>query len=180
MTSFPLATTPLAALTLLCSSVCAADHPTGEATRTPVEIEPQVIFGEPCTSLFERPAACARPLSSGSSARMSPTWTAHERDLLRHERSEVRIVGPSFGVAFSVLGIVAGAWLLAIGVEARQGPVEDCGHVGSWCLSRPAPYAGTVLMGLSSVGLGRTAKRLRRRAQQRRRLSHKISELASR
>lgn len=50
----------------------------------------------------------------------------------------------SFGIAFSVLGLVAGAWLLAIGVEGARGPTEVCGYGEPLCISRPAPYAASV------------------------------------
>ena len=80
-------------------------------------------------------------------------------------------MGPSFGIAFSVVGFVTGAWLLAIGVEGARGPTEVCGYGEPLCIGRPAPYAGSVLMGLSTFGMARSGKKASERAK-----SHRLDD----
>jgi len=163
-------------------SVCAADNAPAESGSSQRVPDPRTIIEDSCGNLVD-PATmtpCIPARLSPSSAMTNPAWARFELDLLRQERSGVRVLGPSFGIAFSVLGLVAGAWLLAIGVEGARGPIEDCGYGDSWCFSRPAPYAGSVLMGLSTVGLARSGKKARERARRRRHLNRRISELARR
>lgn len=183
MTRSPLKTGLVAGLILIVPSLGAADagdDSVHDASLLRLDPDPRAIFEEPCENVFERSDSCVAEFYPKLPARMSPAWTHRELDLLRQERSKVRLVGPSFGVAFSALGFVAGIWLLAMGVEGARGPSDNCALDETWCISRPAPYAGTVLMGLSSFGLARVGKKLRQRSQKRRHLDKQINELARR
>ena len=185
MTRSPPKMALFAGLVLMLPSVCAADDTAAESTS--IQLMPELTdlhssTGDPCKNVFgwTSTTRCIPARLPPSSAIASPAWARLELDSLRQERSGVRVVGPSFGIAFSVLGLAAGAWLLAIGVEGAQGPRETCGYDDTWCFSRPAPYAGSVLMGLSTFGMARSGKRLSERAKRRRHLNRRISELGQR
>lgn len=182
MTRSPLEIASITGLLLMLPSVCAADNAAAESSSIQLVPDPRTIIEDSCGNLVDPSTMtpCIPARSTYSSAITNPAWARFELDLLRQERSGVRVVGPSFGIAFSVLGLVAGAWLLAIGVEGAQGPIEACGYGDSWCFSRPAPYAGSALMGLSTFGLARSGKKARERARKRRYLNGRISELAGR
>ena len=180
MNRSPLKVASIVGLILMLPSVCAADHTAAEPSSIQLTPDPRTTLEDPCKNLVE-PATmtpCMPARLSPSSAMTNPTWARYELDSLRQERSGVRVVGPSFGIAFSVLGLVAGAWLLAIGVEGARGPTEVCGYGDPLCISRPAPYAGSVLMGLSTFGMARSGKKASERAKRRRHLNRRISELA--
>jgi len=182
VTRSPFEIASIAGLILILPSVCAADSAAAESSSIQLTPDPRTVLEDPCKNLVD-PATmtpCIPAPSTDASAIASPTWARFELDSLRQERRGVRIVGPSFGIAFSVLGLVAGGWLLAIGVEGARGPIEDCGYGDSWCFSRPAPYAGSVLMGLSTFGMARSGKKASERAKRRRHLNRRISELARR
>jgi len=182
VTRSPLKIASIAGLILMLPSVCAADHTAAEPSSIQLTPDPRMALEDPCKNLVD-PATmtpCIPAPLSPSSAMINPAWARYEIDLLRQERSGVRLVGPSFGIAFSVLGLVAGAWLLAIGVEGARGPTERCGYGEPLCISRPAPYAGSVLMGLSTFGMARSGKKASERAKRRRHLNRQISELARR
>jgi len=182
VTRSPLKIASIAGLILTLPSVCAADHTAAEPSSIQLTPDRRTMIEDPCENLVD-PATmtpCLPAPLAHASAITSRTWAHSEIDLLRRERSGVRVVGPSFGIAFSVLGLVAGGWLLAIGVEGARGPVEACGYGDSWCFSRPGPYAGSVLMGLSTFGMARSARKASERAQRRRHLNRRISELARR
>ena len=182
MTRSPLEAVSIAGLILLLPSVCAADDAAAESGGIQLTPDPRTVLEDPCKNLVD-PATmtpCIPAPSTYAAAIASPTWARFELDSLRRERRSVRVVGPSVGIAFSVLGLVAGGWLLAIGVEGARGPIEDCSYGGSWCFGRPAPYAGSVLMGLSTFAMARSGKKARERAKRRRQLNRRISELASR
>jgi hypothetical protein len=178
----PLEIATIAGLILMLPPVCAADDAAAESSSIQLVPDRSTVIEDSCKNLVE-PATmtpCTPARWAYSSAITSPAWARFELDSLRQERRRVRLTGPSFGIAFSVLGLVAGAWLLAIGVEGAQGPTEACGYGESLCFSRPAPYAGSVLMGLSTFGMARSAKKARERARRRRHLNRRISELAAR
>lgn len=183
MTRSPFETALIAGLMLVLPSVCAADEPDNAAAESDsIQLmpDPRTSIVDLCKNLLDPTTRepCIPARLSHPAALRSPTQVRLELDSLRRERSDVRVVGPSFGIAFSVLGLVAGAWLLAIGVEGARGPIERCGGE-SWCFSRPAPYGGSVLMGLSTVGMVRSGKKARVRAKRRRHLNRQISELAA-
>ena len=145
MSRSPLEMVLYAGLILMLPSVCAADNAAAEPSTTQRVPDPRTIIEDPCGNLVD-PATmtpCMPARLSPSSAMTDPAWARFELDWLRQERSGVRVVGPSFGIAFSVLGLVAGGWLLAIGVEGARGPIEECSYGDAWCFSRPAPYAGS-------------------------------------
>jgi hypothetical protein len=171
-----------AGLVLVLPSVSAADDATPESSSIQLMPDLRSSLEDPCKNVFEwtTTTRCIPAQLPSSSAIASPAWARFELDSLRQERSGVRVVGPSFGVAFSVLGLAAGAWLLAIGVEGAQGPRETCSYNDTWCFSRPAPYAGSALMGLSVFGMARSGKKLSQRAKRRRHLNQRISELGMR
>ena len=182
MTRSPLEIATIAGLILMLPSVCAADSAAAESSSIQLVPDRSTVIEDPCKNLVDpvTMTPCVPARLSPSSAMTNPAWARYEIDLLRQERSGVRLVGPSFGIAFSVLGFVAGAWLLAIGVEGARGPIEECSYGDVWCFSRPAPYAGSVLMGLSTFGLARSGKKARERVRRRRLLNRRISELARR
>lgn len=109
-----------------------------------------------------------------------------EINRLRRDRKDVRIAGPGIGVALSILGMVFGTWLLSYGmaqtVESSRlyEPPDSCstGSEGEgWCVSRPAPYAGAVLIGINSFTLGQSIKKLRKKRSLRRRYARHIEQL---
>jgi hypothetical protein len=171
-----------AGLTLMLPSVCDADDATPESSSIQLMPDLRTSIENPCKNVLEWTSTtpCVPAQLPPSSAITSPAWARFELDSLRQERSGVRVVGPSFGIVFSVLGLAAGAWLLAIGVEGAQGPREACSYGEAWCVSRPAPYAGSALMGLSTFGMARSGKKLSQRAKRRRHLNQRISELGMR
>jgi hypothetical protein len=182
VTRSPLEIATIAGLILMLPSVCAADSAAAESNSIQLVPDRSTVIVDPCKNLVE-PATmtpCTPARSAYSSAITSPAWARFELDSLRQERRRVRLAGPSFGIAFSVLGLVAGAWLLAIGVEGARGPTEVCGYGEPICISRPAPYAGSVLMGLSTFGMARSGKKASERAKRRRHLNRRISVLARR
>ncbi len=178
MTRAPLAAALMGGLTIMATSVCTADT-VEEPSSLELDLD-STFFEEPCVNPFEGAVPCVTSSTPVRTAtRLSPTWVSREIDWLREERDDVRLAGPSLGVGFSLLGFAAGAWLLAIGVEGAPDGRDPCSYDGSFCVSRPAPYAGTVLMGLSVFGLVRAGKKLRQRAQRRRELQTRINDLAS-
>jgi hypothetical protein len=161
------------------ASVCAAD---AVEEPSPFELELEAsgaLFEDPFKNVLEAEAPSVVSSAPMAQKRMSSSWVSQEIDWLRQERDGVRLAGPSLGVGFSILGFAAGAWLLAIGVEGVQDGRDPCSYDGSFCISRPAPYAGTVLMGLSVFGLVRAGQELRQRAQRRRDLQRQIHHLVS-
>ncbi|MEM7434651.1 MAG: hypothetical protein AAF436_05820, partial [Myxococcota bacterium] len=114
-------------------------------------------------------------------AARDPHWTQFRIDALRNEKRQLRIGRSAFVATSSLLGFAAGTWLLAWGVEGETGPRESC-EVDStdlyWCFGRPAPYAGTVVMGLSMFGFVRAAKRLKERVQRKREIRAEIRDLS--
>ena len=147
----------------------------------------QLYHGEVSTSAesielkwshLEGPAPAPAQPSSAAPER-DPQWTAFELDALHREKRDLHIARPALAVAFSVLGFAGGTWMLAVGIEANQDPRDYRISEGEWYIGRPAPYAGTVLMGISVLGLARAAKKLRDRAKRRRELNRRIASLAA-
>jgi hypothetical protein len=160
------------------ASVCAADT-VEEPSPLELDLGSSALLEDPCENVLEAGAPCVVSSTPVPQKRLSASWVSQEIDWLRQERDGVRLAGPSLGVGFSILGFAAGAWLLAIGVDGAQDGRDPCSYDGSFCISRPAPYAGTVLMGLSVFGLVRAGKKLRERANRRRNLERQIHHLAS-
>ncbi len=151
-------------------------------------LDPGVPFPNSSGTLLEGdpseliPDSEGRPLAPvfSNAAPRDARWTQFEIDSLRQEKRDLQIARPAAAVALSTLGFVAGTWMLAFGVESARGPIENCSIGEQWCFSRPAPYAGTVLIGISLLGLVRAGKRLKQRATRRRQIASRIRELDDR
>lgn len=104
-------------------------------------------------------------------------------EVLQRQKRDLRLGKPAAGVAFSVLGLAAGTWMLSYAGNSprvsddRCIPGNDGTLLGGLCLAGSAPYAGTVMIGISIGGLARTAKELRRRKRRKRRIQASIREL---
>ena len=113
-------------------------------------------------------------------------WNAWKLEVLRRQKKDLQIGGPAAGIAFSVLGIAAGSWMLSFGAGSPRVSDDSCaggddvwgGGLEGLCFSGSAPYAGTVLIGISILGLARAGKKLKRRAKRRRQIQASIRELS--
>ncbi|MEM7137894.1 MAG: hypothetical protein AAF500_15015 [Myxococcota bacterium] len=128
-----------------------------------------------------RPATTNAKTPAYRAAR-DPHWTQFRIDALQNEKRRLHVGLSAFLVSSSLLGFAAGTWLLAWGVEVETGPRETCAVESTdpySCFGRPAPYAGTVVMGLSVFGFVRAAKRLKQRVQRKREIRAEIRDLST-
>ncbi|MEM8608754.1 MAG: hypothetical protein AAGF92_16740 [Myxococcota bacterium] len=110
-------------------------------------------------------------------------WTDFKIEALRREKRDLRIGLPATGLAVSILGMAAGSWMLGYGVDGSQPIDTRCEPSStqdfSFCLARSATGAGGFVIGVSVLGIVRSAIALRRDAKRRRRIKASIRDLQS-
>ncbi|MEM9731689.1 MAG: hypothetical protein AAF997_24145 [Myxococcota bacterium] len=110
-------------------------------------------------------------------------WTDFKIEALRREKRDLRIGISTTGLVVSILGMAAGSWMLGYGVEGSQ-PLDtryagDPSQDSDFYFARSATGVGGLVIGVSVLGIVRSAIAVRRDAKRRRQIKASIRDLQS-